>query len=124
MIPLQLGKILYKVTQGLEGKKREEAIELFIEFVKKQQLLSKMEYIIEAFEIYAKEQTGIVSLHITSARKIGTELQEKIATQFGDDAEITTSLDETLIGGVVLRAGNTILDGSVKKQLSKMKSNI
>ena len=121
MIPLQLGKILYTLTNGLTGKELRQAVAQFATLLKKEQMTSKLSYIIEAFEKIAQKEEGITSLTITTAQPISKELLTEIEAQFGNVAETKTVTDDSLIGGVVVRTGNTILDGSVKTQLAELK---
>ena len=121
MIPQQFGKVLYELTHDVEGKEREERIAAFVALVRSQQMTSKMDYILAAFESYAKKQQGITELTITSASELSDTVVSSIEKQFGDKVETTKKVDEAIMGGVVVKAGNTILDGSVKTQLEQMK---
>lgn len=124
LIPQQAGKILYKLTEGLKEKKLEEATDQFMAFVRKQQLTKKLPYIIEAFEEEVKKAEGIIELEVTSAKKLSKQVMESIKNQFGSKVEATEAIDESLIGGVVVKKGNTILDGSVRTQLKKLKREL
>ncbi len=120
MIPLQLGKVLYKLTKGLKGKELEAAITQFAELLQKEQMTSKLPYILDAFEEVANKEEGVTALTVSTAQPVSKDVIKKIEAQFGNVSETTTLVDESLIGGVVVRAGNTILDGSVKTQLKEL----
>ncbi|MBT4153463.1 MAG: hypothetical protein HOE53_02325 [Candidatus Magasanikbacteria bacterium] len=124
LIPEQLGKILYEVTEGKSGKELDAATKEFMHLLQEKQLISKMPYIIEAFDRYSKKQQGIVDLKITTARKAPKQLVSQIEKIFGDKVETTVAEDSAIIGGVVAQAGNKILDASVKAQLSRMKHTL
>jgi len=121
MIPLQLGKVLYTLTHGLSGAELHRAVGEFAALVQKEQLMNKMDYIIDAYTTFAKEQEGIVTLEITTARALSKKMLEALTNNFGTHVETSTQVDSDLIGGVVVKAGDTILDGSIKTQLMQMK---
>lgn len=64
--------------------------------------------------------TSVVPL--TDAQK--QALTEKLERQYGHTVQATYRLDETLLGGVVVQIGDTILDGSLKRQIRHMKEVI
>ena len=43
-----------------------------------------------------------------------------LKSKLGRDVSITTRTDESLIGGVIIKAGDTIIDGSMKSQLESL----
>ncbi|MBT3817051.1 MAG: ATP synthase F1 subunit delta [Candidatus Magasanikbacteria bacterium] len=124
LIPKQYGKILYDITYGKDGEELDKALSIFATFLRKEQVLSKLQYIVEEYIAYGKEKEGIVSLHVTSARELSKEMIGNIEQAFERKAEITQSVDKELIGGLVVKAGDTILDGSVQTQLKQLKQHL
>ena len=51
-------------------------------------------------------------------------IKDKIAAETKKEAIVSFSARPELIGGMVIRIGNTILDGSVKTQLEKAKEKL
>ena len=78
----------------------------------------------ELFEAYKAEHEGYVGVEITSAFALTKDEQKKFATtlkkQLGKDVQITTSIDKSLIGGFIAKAGDKVIDGSVKGQLQQL----
>ena len=124
LLPIQYAKILYALTRDAKKNELDGIMDVFIKRVSDDQMLSKIDYIISAFETYAKEQEGIVSLDITTAHDVSDSIMKKITTAFGKDVEVATAVDDSLIGGVVVRHGNTILDASLQTQLTKLKRTL
>lgn len=62
-----------------------------------------------------------VDATVTSATKLGAEQLQEIATalkkRLGRDVKIETKVDENLIGGAVIRAGDVVIDGSLRARL-------
>jgi F-type H+-transporting ATPase subunit delta len=124
LLPRQYAKVLYTLTKDVSPDKVDSLIHEFVAYLKREQVISKAPFIIEEFVQYSKEQDGVEFLDISSAKKL-TEAQVKdIADHFGKKTEVTTKIDEELIGGVVIKKGNVILDGSVKTQLMKLKGKM
>ncbi len=76
------------------------------------------------FEIYRAEAEGKVEAEVISAFDLTSEQEQAITdmlkSKLGRDVSITTRTDESLIGGVVIKAGDTIIDGSMKSQLESL----
>jgi F-type H+-transporting ATPase subunit delta len=65
---------------------------------------------------------------VASYRKM-TQAQEKqildaLSARFGCEVELDCSVDESLMGGAVIRAGDVVIDGSVRGQLSRLAANL
>lgn len=124
LLPKQYGKILYESTKGLKGTELENTIKNFLLFLQREQMLSKAPYIMEEFKKYAKKQEGIETIEITSIRDLSQNEVKEISKHFGEKVEASVVVDKRLIGGVTIRTENTILDGSIKGQLGKLKQQL
>ena len=118
------GKILYELTKDASGKELDKIVKHFILFLKREQMMTKIKYIMNEFINYTKEQKGIVQLQITSARGLSKTEVDKICKHFGQKVETEMKVDETLLGGVVIKDKNRILDASLKTQLQKFKRQL
>lgn len=49
-----------------------------------------------------------------------TNLLDKLAAKYGKKVEATIEIDESLIGGAVIKVGDTVIDGSVKGRLEQL----
>ena len=68
----------------------------------------------------------VKSLEIISAAPIQSDEREAILSQiqrdFGADARISWEVDPTLIGGLRVKAGDVLLDGSVRSRLERIRA--
>ena len=60
------------------------------------------------------------SLHPGAAARIGDE----IGRQTGREVELRTTVDPEVIGGIVLRVGNSILDASIRTRLENLRKQV
>ena len=77
------------------------------------------------YEIFKAEHEGYVDVEITSAYALSKSEQTKLATTLGKTldkkVQITTSVvDKSLIGGFLARAGDKVIDSSIKGQLQQL----
>jgi len=65
---------------------------------------------------------------VTSAIALDSAMQKKIQKVLekltGKKVELTTSVDPSIIGGIVAQVGDLVLDGSIKTQLAGLKDSI
>ncbi|MGH2605077.1 MAG: F0F1 ATP synthase subunit delta, partial [Anaerolineales bacterium] len=65
---------------------------------------------------------------VTSALPLGAEEQEllrqEIASHLGAGAKVTFRVDPTILGGIVVRVGDRIVDGSVVGRLEGMRASL
>ena len=80
--------------------------------------------IAEHFDALKADIENTVDVTITSAAPISAAQQKVIAKalkeRLGRDVRIETYIDETLIGGAVIRAGDVVIDGSLRSRLSSL----
>jgi F-type H+-transporting ATPase subunit delta len=73
------------------------------------------------FETLKAQIENMVDVTVSSASEISKAQQDSIAkslqARLGRDVNITTEIDENLIGGAVIRAGDVVIDGSLRARL-------
>ena len=71
---------------------------------------------------------GLRHVEITSAYAVSdddrTALAERLKAHFGGDVELTVAEDPNLIGGIKVRAGDIVIDGSVRGRLERLSNNL
>ncbi|MBT7444304.1 MAG: F0F1 ATP synthase subunit delta [Methylococcales bacterium] len=77
-----------------------------------------------AFNDLKVEHEGRVDVEITSAFAVTDEqlqlLSISLKKRLGKEVNIVTTEDSSLIGGLVIQAGDLVIDGSVKSKLNQM----
>ena len=78
-------------------------------------------------ELYA-EATKRLEVNVTSAieldESVVKQVGKEIEKQTGRTVELSSTVDEDVLGGLVLRVGNVVLDASLRNKLEKMRREI
>jgi F-type H+-transporting ATPase subunit delta len=61
-----------------------------------------------------------VELDEAVVQKIGTEVER----QTGEQVELSSRVDDTILGGIVLQVGNMVLDASIRSRLEKLRKSV
>ncbi len=122
----QYVQALYETFQDAGPKDHDKIIANFIQALKSNGDLAEYEKIIEAYEVYDREQRGIKEVEVTTAREIeaNRNLIHQLNEIVGSDVEVKQKVDERLIGGIVIKVDDTLIDGSIKTQLNHLKKNL
>jgi F-type H+-transporting ATPase subunit delta len=64
--------------------------------------------------------TSAVELDESTVRSIG----ERIGEQTGREVELSSHVDPDILGGIVLRVGNFILDASIRNRLNQLRKQV
>ncbi|MDY6831078.1 MAG: ATP synthase F1 subunit delta [Thermodesulfobacteriota bacterium] len=82
----------------------------------------------EVYQNLVDELKGIVRADVVSACELSDDVVEKIRASLskmtGKQVVVDIAQDPTLIGGIVTKVGDMVLDGSIKTQLSNMKESL
>ena len=86
--------------------------------------LAALSAITSIFETLKQEAEGKIEVQVRTAQELTAMQQEKIskslAKRLGKKISLTTEIDETLIAGAVVTAGDLVIDGSASSQIDKL----
>jgi F-type H+-transporting ATPase subunit delta len=75
-----------------------------------------------------EEHNRLLPVEVTSAIPLGdrevAEIGERVGERTGRRVELTRTVDPDIIGGIVLRVGNAILDASVRNRLEQLRKQV
>lgn len=118
----QLGGLLSDV---LGGKLKPQQLNFIRVLAENQRLLVAPE-IAAIFEVLKSEAEKSVDVVVDSAFELSASQQEKIVSslkkRMGREIKLTCKINKELLGGVVIRAGDKVIDGSARTRLSEMAS--
>jgi ATP synthase F1 delta subunit len=75
-----------------------------------------------------EEQNKLLAVEVTSAIALGedtvAEIGERVGAQTGRRVQLTSTVDPDILGGIVLRVGNAILDASIRNRLEQLRKQV
>jgi len=81
-----------------------------------------------AFDEYVDEMLGRTHADVVSARPLGREeltlIQDTLNRRTGLEVRVRSSIDENIIGGVVIRLGDQLIDASVVTRLERLRQQL
>lgn len=84
--------------------------------------------IAEAFQNLIDRKQNISQGSVTSATELSDDLKDKIKSTLenitGKKIVLTSEVDASIIGGIIAKVGDLVLDGSIKSQLMGLKESI
>lgn len=91
--------------------------------------LDQLPNLVRAFERYTQEAgQGAVGVEITSAVELDGPQRERIVEQLrashGERLELRYKVDPSIIGGLIIRVGDQVLDNSLRTRLSAVQRNM
>ncbi|MFO7264654.1 MAG: ATP synthase F1 subunit delta [Bacillota bacterium] len=82
----------------------------------------------EAFVAYADRVRGVVEVEVTTAVPLGDEeakrLAESLVAFTGNQVRLVPVVEPKILGGVVARVGDVVVDGSVATRLKRLKETL
>ena len=82
----------------------------------------------QAYDALAIVEEGVVEVEVVSAAELAPETEKKIAARVqeatGRRVELARRVDPDILGGLVLRIGDVIVDGSVKARIRQLRRRL
>jgi F-type H+-transporting ATPase subunit delta len=106
------------------GDELDEKGKNFIALLAENKRLVLLPEISSMFETLKANQEMSVDVEITTAFEISSDVSNKLAQALKDRLKreiiLATKVDQSLIGGAIIRAGDNVIDSSVRGKLSKL----
>jgi F-type H+-transporting ATPase subunit delta len=75
-----------------------------------------------------REENKRLPVQVTSAVALDqatvTQIGDRIAQQTGQQIDLTASVEPDIIGGIIVRVGNSILDASIRNRLEQLRKQV
>ena len=114
-------RVLDKAFNG----KMDATLLTFLKVVSRRGRLNAIRGIYRAAASLRDEAVGRVRVLVTTAQSLDSNalrsLKEKLENLFKKEVAITTKVDATILGGLIVRVGDMVFDGSVDGQLNLLK---
>ncbi len=80
------------------------------------------------FDALWAQENQLLSVSVTSAVQLDSDLLkgigERVEAQTGQQVELSSTVDPDVLGGLVLRVGNMVLDASIRNRLEQLKKQV
>jgi F-type H+-transporting ATPase subunit delta len=114
-----LGKVLIDADEVLMN---------FLELLIEKHRMPAMFRIREQYERLWEEENRTLPVEVTSAIELDPATIERLGRAIGErtgrKVKLAASVDPDIIGGVVVRVGNSILDASIKTRLEQLRRDV
>ncbi|MFZ2154223.1 MAG: ATP synthase F1 subunit delta [Candidatus Moraniibacteriota bacterium] len=122
----QYAQALYELTLGKSEQEIDIVVEKFVKELAKNNNIKLSAKIIEKFQDIYNKNNGIIVAQVTSASSLDKEYLEKIEKYLinkyaAKQVILTNKIEASIKGGIILRAGEDILDESVTKKVNNLK---
>lgn len=105
-----------------------KTVENFIGVVTNNRRLDQLNNIINEFNRMLSHHRGEVNASVVTAYKLDKKqldaLSKKLKSMVGSDVNVETEVDETLLGGMVVRVGSRMIDSSLKTKLANLEATM
>jgi len=113
---------------SLGDERFDAAMQQFLRVLGERDRLLVLPEVLEQFEALRAEHEQRLSAEVTSAMELDKAQQEKIraelAERTGRAIELVSHIDKQLLGGAVIRAGDRVLDASLRGRLQRLAQSL
>lgn len=115
------------LTEALSDRVPRHFLRFLLALVRKRRQLLIPEIATEYFNLLDQAE-GRIHANVTVARESSESERNAIAEQLskvlGKQAMLHVSVNPAILGGVIVKVGDTVMDGSVRKRLATLKTRI
>lgn len=112
--------LMLDICQGHISDENENFLKLLIH----NNRLNLLTPIAKLFEAYKAEDEGYIDVEVISAYSLSKEAKHDLTTTLektlGKKIHMNVTVDKSLIGGVLVRAGDKVIDGSIRGRLQQL----
>ena len=113
---------------SIDADKLSEQGKNFIFLLAENDRLSFLPMISDLFELLKAEQEKTVEVMVSTAYELASGEADKLAAslkeRLGREVQISSEIDKSLIGGLIIHAGDMVIDGSVRGKIAKLSERL
>jgi F-type H+-transporting ATPase subunit delta len=119
---------LYELTLDKTQKDIDSAVLGLAEILHKKNQMRLLPRVIEKFNHIWNKNNGIVEAEVISREELSNELRNKLRNYLSNkykakEVVLNNIISESIKGGIIIRVGDEVLDGSVERQLNKLRNS-
>ena len=117
-----------EIVDRVLGSQVSPLVKNFVRVANEHNVLRHLPKISEQYDELLDEMLGKVEVDVTVAQRLSADQLEAVRQKVGQaikkDAVIHQYVDDSIIGGMVLRVGDQVIDGSVRAQLDSLRQKM
>ncbi len=122
----QLAQSLYELADGKSKTDIEKSVSDFAQYIYRNRKLKLADKIIEQFRKIYNREKNIAEAEAVTVSKLENqqirEVESYIKDKYGArEVVINNTVDENIKGGIILKIGDEVMDGSVRERLEKLR---
>lgn len=127
--PKQYAEGLFESINGKSEKEAQVVLDKFVSLLIANNQTSQLRKILDSFDSIWKQRNGIIEAEIKVAKKLSDDsriiLQNYVLEiSKAKNVEMTEVIDETLLGGFIVKYDGSIVDNSLKTRIQDLKNNL
>ncbi len=112
----------------LLGDQLTDSMRRFIQVLADNRRLELIPQVREAFEVRLEEERRTLAVEVTAAVELSDSerqrFEDALRRRFERDINLSSIVDPSVLGGALIRAGDTVLDGTVRGKLEKLRAHM
>ena len=120
-----LSKVVNKLA---ENNKFDDLFKNFLNFLIQKRRFFFIERILKSFIEICSKKRGELIAELKSAKKLSSDeiknITDELSTNFSSKIKLNYKYDESLIGGLVIQVGSTMVDTSIKNKLQQIENRM
>ena len=120
---------LLKVINGIsDNNKFESLLKIFLSFLVTKRRFFYVEQILKSFIETCSKKRGELKAELKSAKELSSDeiskITDELTKNFSSKIKLNYKHDESLIGGLVVQVGSTMVDTSIKNKLQQIENRM
>ncbi|GGI86641.1 F0F1 ATP synthase subunit delta [Legionella impletisoli] len=124
----QQTELLVATTEGTQFKEQQQAIQNLVALLAENKRLLLLPDIYAQYEALRAEQEKTLTVKVRAFAPLTEAQQQQLIKSLSQRLQrqitLDVTIDESLLGGAVIHAGDLVIDGSVRGKLNKLRTSL
>ncbi len=117
-------ELLYAAAAGVDAGRRVAVVRNFLQLVRRQRAVKLLPRIVDHLQKLDDQVHGRTRVRIGAGSKMEAAWIAKQMTKLAGQAIVELRHQPELLGGITVRIGDTEIDGSIRRQLTRLRTHL